>query len=166
MAELPDAAAIALNIAAWLCWSAGVGYVGHRRSLRAFAAERWWSRVRKFERRGVWYARTIHINAWKDRLPELGAFFPGGFAKRRACRDRDHLERFVIETRRAEWVHWMVFLPWPVFAMWNPPWAVAVMFAYAVTANIPCLLVQRYNRARLLHVLERGERRLRHGRRR
>jgi glycosyl-4,4'-diaponeurosporenoate acyltransferase len=148
-----------LNIAAWLIWSLAVGYRGHRRPLRSFAVDRWWSQLRRFERDGSWYARRLWIKQWKDRLPELGALFTGGFAKRTASRDRQHLERFVIETRRAEWVHWIAPLLWPVFALWNPPWAVGVMALYATVVNLPCLLVQRYNRARLLKALERFERR-------
>ena len=159
MVELSPVAGVTLNIMAWLCWSLAVGYFGHRRPLQSFAADRWWSRLRSFERGGDWYARRVRIKDWKDRLPELGALFEGGFAKRMVRRDRDHLERFVIETRRAEWVHWIAPLLWPVFAIWNPPWAVAVMVVYATIVNLPCLLVQRYNRARLLKALERFERR-------
>jgi glycosyl-4,4'-diaponeurosporenoate acyltransferase len=159
MLEVPAALGITLNIVVWSCWSVGVGYVGNRRPIRSFAADRWWSRLRRAERGGRWHADTLHIKAWKDRLPELGGLFANGFAKRSARRDRDHLERFVVETRRAEWVHWVVFLLWPVFGLWNPPWAVAVMFIYAIVANVPCLLVQRYNRARLLDALARLERR-------
>lgn len=155
MISLPDDVAIAVNVAVWLCWSTAVGYVGHRRPVRAFAAERPWSKLRRFERGGRWYSRTLRVDAWKDWLPEFGALFPGGFAKRRASRDRRHLERFVAETRRAEWVHWMAFMAWPVFGLWNPPWAVAVMLGYATAANLPCLVVQRYNRARLLQVIAR-----------
>jgi glycosyl-4,4'-diaponeurosporenoate acyltransferase len=153
--DLPAPVAVILNVAVWLCWSAAVGYVGHRRSNAAFAVDRWWSRLRRFESDGFWYARVLRIKAWKDLLPELGGLFSGGFAKRRAQRDREHLARFLIETRRAEWVHWTVFALWPVFALWNPPWAVGVMLGYAFFSNMPCLVVQRYNRARLLRTLNR-----------
>lgn len=158
MIELPSLVAITLNVLVCLGWSVGVGYVGHRRSPHAFATDRWWSRLHRFEERGSIYERTLHIKAWKDRLPELGALFPGGFAKREARRDREHLERFLIETRRAEWVHWVVFLLWPVFALWNPPWAVAVMLVYATATNGPCLVVQRYNRARIMRAVDRFHR--------
>jgi glycosyl-4,4'-diaponeurosporenoate acyltransferase len=157
--ELSPIVAVASNIAVWLGWSVAVGYIGHRRPLRSFATDRWWSRLHRLERGGSWYARTLRIKAWKDRLPELGGLFAGGFAKRGAARDGEYLERFVSETRRAEWVHWTVFLLWPVFALWNPPWAVAVMFMYATVVNAPCLLVQRYNRARILHALAAMKRR-------
>jgi glycosyl-4,4'-diaponeurosporenoate acyltransferase len=137
----------------WGGWSFAIGYIGHRRSIESFACERWWSEPRGFERDGAIYAGVFRIKRWKDLLPELGSLFSGGFAKRSARRDRAYLERFVVETRRAEWVHWVVFGVWPVFGLWNPPWAVAVMCVYATAANVPCIVVQRFNRARLLRVL-------------
>ena len=154
MIELPGGLSLALNLLVWPSWSLAVGYIGHRRAVASFARERWWSALLPIERDGAIYARGLQVKRWKDLLPELGGFFPGGFAKRSMRNDRQHLQRFAIETRRAEWVHWIVFAIWPVFALWNPPWAVAVMFVYATAANLPCIVVQRYNRARLLRVLK------------
>jgi glycosyl-4,4'-diaponeurosporenoate acyltransferase len=155
MIELSPSVALPLNIVVWFGWSLMIGYLGHRRSSSAFAADRWWSALRPFENRRAWYARTLRINSWKDVLPEAGALFTGGFAKRHVRRDSAHLERFIVETRRAEWVHWMIFLVWPVFSFWNPPWAMGVMFLYATAANVPCILVQRHNRGRLMRLKKR-----------
>ena len=78
-----------------------------------------------------------------------------GFFSKRSVRTRDRavLEQFVIETRRAEWTHWTIMMITPVFLVWNWWWVELLMIAYALTANLPCLLVQRYNRARLLRLL-------------
>lgn len=142
---------IALNVVAWFVWSAGVGYVAHKLPGRYFASDRVILRLRSFEDGGRWYERHLRIKRWKDRLPEAGAVFAGGFSKRTVR--RSGLAQFLIETRRAESVHWVAMALWPVFGVWNPPWAVAFMLVYAVAANVPCLLVQRYNRARLVRVL-------------
>ncbi len=66
------------------------------------------------------------------------------------------LDRLVVETRRAEVVHWLVPAPIVVMPAWNPAWVIGVMAAYAVAANAPCVIVQRYNRARLQSVLARS----------
>ena len=155
--ELHPAVALSLNLLLWPSISIAVGYWGHRRPLTAFAEDRWWSRPWPLERDGHCYARVCYIKAWKDVMPEAGGFFNGGFVKRFVRRDPQHLERFVIETRRAELVHWIIWLAWPIFALWNPPWAVAVMFLYATVANLPCIAIQRYNRARLQRALHRGQ---------
>lgn len=41
----------------------------------------------------------------------------------------------------------------PVFFLWNRWWADLIMASYAVLANLPCILVQRYNRLRFQRVL-------------
>jgi glycosyl-4,4'-diaponeurosporenoate acyltransferase len=41
----------------------------------------------------------------------------------------------------------------PVFLVWNWWWVELLMVVYALAANLPCLLVQRYNRARLARLL-------------
>ena len=52
-------------------------------------------------------------------------------------------------TRGAELAHVPILLLGPVFFAFNPWWLALVMVAYAIVANVPCILVQRYNRARL-----------------
>ena len=151
----PGGAAFALNVAVWLVWSATAGYVGHRVSPARFERSNRVTRLRAFEAGGRWYERRLAIKRWKDRLPEAGSLFAGGFSKRSVR--RAELGRYVIETRRAELVHWSVLSIWPLFAIWNPPWAVGVMLGYALVANVPCLVVQRYNRARLLRILGTSE---------
>jgi glycosyl-4,4'-diaponeurosporenoate acyltransferase len=144
---------VLLDIAVWGGWSAVVGYAAHRRPASSFARDGWLYRPRRIERGGRLYER-FGIKRWKDRLPEAGALFTGGFSKRTVrTRDRAQLARFVVETRRAEWTHWTIMLITPVFLLWNYWWVEFVMVAYALAANVPCLVVQRYNRARLTRLL-------------
>jgi glycosyl-4,4'-diaponeurosporenoate acyltransferase len=144
---------VLLDIAVWGGWSAVVGYAAHRRPASSFARDGWLYRPRRIERGGRLYER-FGIKRWKDRLPEAGALFTGGFSKRTVrTRDRAQLARFVVETRRAEWTHWTIMLITPVFLLWNYWWVEFVMVAYALVANVPCLVVQRYNRARLTRLL-------------
>lgn len=144
---------VLLDVVVWGTWSAFVGFWAHKRPVTAFARDTWLYRPRAFEHRGRFYER-LGIRRWKDRLPEAGALFTGGFSKRSVhTRDRAVLERFVVETRRAEWTHWVIMLITPLFAVWNWWWVAGLMALYAVAANVPCLAVQRYNRARLLRLL-------------
>ena len=46
-------------------------------------------------------------------------------------------------------------------AVGNPLWLTACMGVYAVAANGPCIVVQRYNRARIENILRRRLARLR-----
>jgi glycosyl-4,4'-diaponeurosporenoate acyltransferase len=139
---------------AWGALSVGAGYLGHRLPARWLNRDRVLLRLLGFERDGRWYERRLRIKRWKDRVPEAGELFRGGFSKR-AVRGRDpgHLARFVLETRRAELTHWLLLAAAPFFFVWNPWWLGVLMVVYALVANAPCLLIQRYNRARLERVL-------------
>ncbi len=149
---------VLLDALVWAAWSAAVGYAAHRLPLRRLDHDSPLTRLRTWERGGRVYER-LGIRRWKDRLPEFGAVFRGGSSKRSLpSRDTPHLTRFAAETRRAEIVHWAIPLVTPLFALWNPAWLVGAMAAYAVVANAPCLIVQRYNRGRLLRVLTRRHR--------
>lgn len=59
----------------------------------------------------------------------------------------------MIETQRAEWTHWVSMLPAPLFFIWNPVWAGWLMILYALIANLPFIIIQRYNRPRLLKLI-------------
>jgi glycosyl-4,4'-diaponeurosporenoate acyltransferase len=153
--DVPQWAMVALDVGVWGAWSALVGWWAHRRSLDAFETDSWLYSTRRLER-GAFYD-ALRIRRWKDRLPEAGNVFAGGFSKRTLrTRDPAALTRFVAETRRAEWAHWVIMLATPVFLLWSWPWVELVMVAYALIANLPCILVQRYNRIRLHALLSRS----------
>jgi glycosyl-4,4'-diaponeurosporenoate acyltransferase len=150
-----NGAIVALDALVWAVWSAAVGYTAHRLPMHRLEHDGPLTRLRSWEDCGRVYER-LAIRRWKDRLPELGAVFRGGVSKRSLpSRESADLARFAAETRRAEIVHWAIPAVTPLFALWNPAWLVAAMAVYAVTANLPCLIVQRYNRGRLLRVLAR-----------
>jgi glycosyl-4,4'-diaponeurosporenoate acyltransferase len=147
-----------LDVAVWAAWSTLAGYLAHVLPATRLDHDTALFRLRRSELDRRLYERRLHVKAWKDRLPEAGALFGGGFSKRHLVRrGRDHLERFVIETRRAELTHWLVMAAAPLFFLWNPWWAGLVMIVYALVANVPCIAIQRYNRARLLRILRRDE---------
>jgi glycosyl-4,4'-diaponeurosporenoate acyltransferase len=144
---------VLIDAAVWAAWSAVCGYAAHRLSDGRLTEPRW-LRLRAVERDGRVYERVLRIKAWKDLLPEAGSLFRGGFSKRRITRhDPAYLERFARETVRAERTHWAILALSPVFYLWNPWWLATAMLGYGVLANVPCLLVQRYNRARLERIL-------------
>lgn len=144
------------DFAAWGVIQASLGYLAHRLPLRCFEAERWLWRERGFEDAGRLYLR-LGIRRWKHLLPDAGPLLRGGFSLRRmAARDPSYLGRFVAETRRAEAHHWAAVAATPVFALWNPPSAMALVGLYALAANLPCVAAQRYNRIRLTRVLARA----------
>jgi glycosyl-4,4'-diaponeurosporenoate acyltransferase len=152
--HLSDPVTVVVDVIAWGLVHAGSGYLAHRAPVGWLARDRWLFRERRVEQGGRLYSRVLHIGRWKDRLPEAGALFAGGISKRHVTgADQGGLERFVVETRRAELGHWLAAAPGPLFALWNPPAVVPVMIAYGLVVNLPFIAVQRYNRLRASRVL-------------
>lgn len=150
--ELPIAGIIALNVGGWLAIQMGLAWGFTRMPARWFnpgPAFGW-------EGQGRFYEAVFRIKAWKDRLPDAAKWFAGGFAKGAlADRDAAYLQRFVRETWRGELCHWAALACAPVFFLWNPWWGDVVIAAYGLAANLPCIMAQRYNRARFERLLAR-----------
>ncbi|MCB1006520.1 MAG: hypothetical protein KDB35_20215 [Acidimicrobiales bacterium] len=144
---------VLVDSVAWFLVSLAAGYGCHRLGDRRLEHDTALTRLRRFERDGRVYERRLRITRWKDRLPEGGTLFAGGYDKRQVT--RADLPRYLRETRRAEYTHWAIMAAAPAFALWNPWGLWLAMVVYAVVANLPCLVIQRYNRARVLRILER-----------
>ncbi|MFF2089330.1 hypothetical protein [Paenibacillus sp. NPDC058174] len=96
----------------------------------------------------------ICIQLWKDRLPEGSGLFKKGFSKKRlSSRDPSYYDKFALEARRGEWTHWLSMVPAPLFFLWNEQIFGWLMVGYGVIANLPFIMVQRYNRLRLERIL-------------
>ena len=152
--ELPIAWTIVFNVLAWLIIQLGLAWALTRLAAERFDAQNYVARPKSWERDGRFYENCFAIKSWKDRLPDAAGWFRGGFpkAKLRAV-SPELLTWFPRETWRGELVHWLALLAVPLFFLWNPWWAVLVNATYAVAANLPCILVQRYNRARFQRLL-------------
>jgi glycosyl-4,4'-diaponeurosporenoate acyltransferase len=151
--RLPASVVIAANVAFWPAWTAAVGWAAQRTPDARFAGDDVVTRPRPFERNGDLYRDDLSIHRWKDRLPEAGAAY-GGFTKRTvAAGDVDTMERFALETRRAEHAHWGMAAGALVTTLWNPWWAFGINATVAASSNLPCIAVQRYNRLRLRRAL-------------
>lgn len=147
---------VLLDVAAWGLVHAATGYAAHRLPAQRLQRDGRLLRIRPWEADGRVYTRTLRIKRWKDRVPEAGALFAGGVSKAHLPDDdAGGLERFVEETRRAELAHWWAAGCSPLFVLWNPPYAVPLLVAYGLGANLPFIAIQRYNRLRATRVLAR-----------
>ncbi|WP_051552168.1 hypothetical protein [Nocardioides sp. URHA0020] len=153
---MPQTLTVLVDIVAWGAFHAATGYAAYRLDDSRLARDGWLLRQRSFEDSGRWYRRRLRIHRWKDRLPEAGDLFRGGTSKRRLpAYDVAGLEAFARETRRAELAHWWALACGPLFVLWNPPLAAALLVTYGVLVNLPFILIQRYNRFRIDALMER-----------
>ncbi len=96
------------------------------------------------------------IRTWKHWIPDAGGALPGGVRKATLVRrDPVALRRLVVETRRAELVHWVLWPAGLLTVLWLPPAGVLVNLVFATVFNLPCVLLQRFNRGRLRRCLAR-----------
>jgi glycosyl-4,4'-diaponeurosporenoate acyltransferase len=144
------------NLLGWPVIQVGLAALFLRLPGQWFAKDGALYQARAWEEDGRFYTRWLQIRRWKRLLPD-GAPWVGGMSKKRLqSRDPRFLETFILETRRAECAHWCMLLCLPLFFLCNPPWARWVMTAYAVAANLPCIVAQRYNRLVLQRHVCRG----------
>lgn len=143
------------NVLGWPVIQIGIARWALRQPIQKYEHDSWLTRERNWELRGRLYTRIFRVDHWKRFLPDGAVWMGGAEAVRLTIRGRSDCERFLAETRRAEQAHWYMLFCTPVFLLWNPAWAFAVMAIYGVLANIPCILAQRYNRTRAEATLTR-----------
>ncbi len=136
----------AANLLGWPILHITIGGIAVRVPPRCLASETWLTAPRPWEQDGRVYRDRFAIRKWKHLLPDAAPWLGHSIKKTLPGSSPADLARFLIETRRAEIAHWFMLGCLPVFFLWNPPWARWVMAAYALAANLPCILAQRYNR--------------------
>ncbi len=155
---LGDGWAVALSSMTWFVTSLVVGRWATSWSLDRLATTGPVTRPRGWERGGSFWQARLRVRRWKDRLPEAGEFFAGGYSKRRVrSRRTEDLDRFRAETVRAERVHWTIAATGPLHLVWCRPAIGVSMIGFGLVFNAPFIVVQRTNRGRLDRLLARRE---------
>lgn len=121
---------------------------------------------RPWERSGRIYEK-LSVRAWQKRVPDVSRMFPGAIPKKQAAGSSDPaaLQVLLRETCVAELVHWLLCLAGlPLIGFWKGGWGLALYLIYVILGNLPFIIIQRYNRPRLLRICalrgrqERGRR--------
>jgi glycosyl-4,4'-diaponeurosporenoate acyltransferase len=132
---------IVLNSLAWFLVIFIPGAVIQKLPLRLFREDGFLYRTGPWERGGRVYV-ALGIKRWKELLPDGAGIFPDGFRKKRVSIhgvDELYLKRFILETCRAELVHWLIIALIPLFFIWNPPQVAVWMIPFGLAINLPCL---------------------------
>ena len=102
------------------------------------------------------FFRRLRVARWARRIPELGGTFGGQPKDRIPGHTPRELRGYLVEVRRAEWVHWGSILGSLTLFAFNP-WWLAAMFVLVVTVgNSLFLIVLRNNRFRIERILGRA----------
>ncbi len=102
-------------------------------------------RTRKFEKNGNIYQTVFRIKDWKDYIPSVSSFDKKNMKARLTP---EYVSQFLLEGVRAELCHDLAIIFAVVILFCSIPSAWFFIIVYTLLLNIPCILIQRYNRPR------------------
>jgi glycosyl-4,4'-diaponeurosporenoate acyltransferase len=152
--HLPSLNMLLIDILAWLVINLSVAGIISKLQAEDFDPKNWLFMERKWEKKSKLYESIFNIKKWKCWLPDGAEVSHKAFKKKHLQKaDSAYIRIFILETCRAEILHWILFLFGFIFFIWNPWYVGIIMIVYASITNLPCILTQRYNRIRLKRLL-------------
>lgn len=135
-------------------------FVGQALPRARFSAESFPYRTADWENGGRVYEK-LGIKHWKDALPDMSRIMPDMVKKKMTGQNREQgMGVLIAETCVAECVHyWLIVLSLGIFLFWRGVWALVFWLVYNILGNVPFILIQRYNRPRLVLLEQRRKRR-------
>lgn len=124
-----------------------IGATAPRWPDRWFAGDSWITRPCDWETPRLY--RRLGAARLAARLPEFGEVFGGRSKNDVPGRDRASLVGYLVEVRRALWVHYLSMLSWLPLVFFNPWWLTVAGAVIAVVVNLPFLVILRGNNLRL-----------------
>jgi len=125
-----------------------------------FKPEKGIYRCFRWEKDGRIYLK-LGVHRWKDAVPDMSRIVPGVFKKKAAlAKDIKSMRRLIRETCVAELIHWLLIIvitPMVFRAMRGFGGAAAA--ALYIIGNLVFIVIQRYNRPRLVAIYKRMEKR-------
>ena len=101
------------------------------------------------------YFRALRVKWMADHLPELGSLFGGESKRSIGGTEVSAYVQYLMEVRRAEYVHWISVFSWIPLMLFNPWWLVFIFAVLLAVGNAPFILILRHNHARLKVIVER-----------
>jgi glycosyl-4,4'-diaponeurosporenoate acyltransferase len=129
-------------------------FLGQKIPLKFFSPKIWLFKERLWEKGGDIYQQLFRVKSWKTSLPEVGDFIKSVFKKKHLWEfTKDYLSCFILESCKAELTHWIIIVSAFLISWWDRisvSWAV---FWFSVLLNSPYIIIQRYNRPRILKLV-------------
>ena len=124
--------------------------IANNLSYKALASMRLHLSERRWEDNGKTYQRLFCIRAWKDHVPSVGRFDKRNFQSDR----NDYISLFILESVRAEVTHYLCLLFTAAALFIHEGGIPDAMPFFFLMINLPCIMIQRFNRPRLEKVLK------------
>lgn len=134
-------------------------FVGQALPRAHFDPQKFPYRSADWENGGKVYEK-LGIKHWKDRLPDMSKIMPDMVKKKMSAVKSQGMDVLIAETCVAECVHWaLILLSLGIFFFWRGALAVVFWLVYNLLGNLPFIIIQRYNRPRLVMLEQRRKRR-------
>lgn len=148
--ELSNLWIVILNVIGIPAIHLGISWIYTQMPQERFNTQSFLFKTRGWEKGGRIYQKLFRIRKWKHLLPDAAPWFHGFAKGKLSRRDPDYFRAFIAETCRGEAAHYAQIPGIMLTLIWNPwPVAAIVMIVYAFLSNLPCLILQRFTRARL-----------------
>lgn len=137
----------------WFIVQMIIAQLGTRISHKCLKKDNIYFRSWNFEKEGQLWQKLVKVQYWKNQLPD-GQRINSNIVSKAAfdtSSNTHEVSKFILETRRAELVHLFSILP--VIAFLNSSRSIKIInLVYVIIANVPCIIVQRYNRPKLVRI--------------
>lgn len=140
------------NLLIFALFSIFITYITSKMILGPNIHNEWLFTERKWEHGGKTYQNVFKVKYWKSHLPELHDFVQSIFCKKHIPQfNGDYLQKFLAESCRSEFTHWAIISSTLLFFLWYEN--ANYIFYFSILLNIPYIIVQRYNRPRIVRMI-------------
>ena len=100
--------------------------------------------------------KKLRVKQWQNKVPDMSRVFPKLMPPKRLTPEMmDDLPRMIEETCVAELIHALLSVTGLGFLwLWPGGWGIALTVVYILLGNVSFIIIQRYNRPRLVKLLE------------
>ncbi|MGP0637613.1 glycosyl-4,4'-diaponeurosporenoate acyltransferase [Staphylococcus xylosus] len=140
----------------WFIVQMIIAQLGTRISYKFLEKDNKYFRSWNFEQEGRLWQQLVKVQHWKNYLPDGQNINPNIKSKETfdCSKNMSEVQQFILETRRAEIVHLLSIFP--VIAFFKSSKQIKIInFVYVIIANVPCMIVQRYNRPKLIRIYKK-----------
>lgn len=126
----------------------------HKREKSFFYKDDIYSSEKKLLKKEKFYEVVFKIKLWKDKIPQYVS--KNGFSKKNLkSLNINYLKDFISETYRAEANHILCCMVIPTLFFLSKTNVALILSCLTFLGNIPCIMIQRYNRFRIRRIILR-----------
>lgn len=153
---ISDKQIVILAFILWFMFQVLAARISHQVPDHLLSTDNFLFKSRKWERDGEIYSQIFKVKKWKKFLPDGAAINKNDYRKKNITDfSEENLHFFLRESCRAELNHLIAITPFWFFGLFAPLKVVGYMLIYALFINVPCIIVQRFNRPRIIRIVEK-----------